>query len=105
MPNRQLQTTTVLNVDAASAMNMAVVRFLAASGVSQHVIEFNEFKDLVLSIQAAPNAKVGTRQLFSQESRGAGCTWLQMALNEDAERGKNARPRRTKHTQLANTRK
>ena len=105
MLNGQLQTTTVLNVDAASAMNMAVVRFLAASGVSHHVIEFDEIKDLVWSIQAAPNAKVGARQLFSQESRGAGCTWLQMALNEDAERGKNARPRRTKHTQLANTRK
>lgn len=51
LPNGQLQIPTLRNIAASAAMNMAVVRFLAVSGVSQHVIEFDEFKDLVRSIQ------------------------------------------------------
>jgi hypothetical protein len=63
-------------------MNIAVVRFLAASGVPPYVVQLDEFKDLVRSIQAAPNAKVGCRQSFAQGRRGAAGTWLQMALDE-----------------------
>jgi hypothetical protein len=82
LPNGQLQITTMRNIGAASAMNLAVVRFLAASGVPPHVVELDEFKDLVRSIQAAPNAKVGARQSFAQGCRGVAGTWLQMALDE-----------------------
>jgi hypothetical protein len=79
LPNGQLTIMTVKNIAAASAMNLAVVRFLAASGVPPHVVELDEFKDLVQSIQAAPNAKVGGRQSFAQGRRGVAGTWLQMA--------------------------
>ncbi len=77
---------TVPNIAAASAMNLAVVRFLASSGVPPHVVESDEFKDLVQSIQAAPNAKVGNRHSFAQGNRGEAGTWLQMALDEAANR-------------------
>jgi hypothetical protein len=71
VPNGQLQLTTVRNIALSSAMNIAVVRFLAASGVPPYVVQLDEFKDLVWSIQAAPNAKVGCRQSFAQGRRGA----------------------------------
>ena len=70
LPNGQLTVMTVLNLAAASAMILAVVRFLASSGVPPHVVESDEFKDLVRSIQAAPNAKVGNRHSFAQGNRG-----------------------------------
>ena len=52
LPNGQLTIMTVKNIAASSAMNLTVVRFLAASGVPPHVVELDEFKDLVQSIQA-----------------------------------------------------